>query len=74
MLRLLKGLGFAALVLATIAGFVAFAVAVMLAGMWLTSAAPGATFEARPKPPETRPSPHPAYQPDPSAPPAILAY
>jgi hypothetical protein len=74
MLRLFKGLGFAALVVATIAGFVTFAVAVMLAGMWLTGAAPGATFEARPKPPETSPSHHPAYQPDPSAPPAILAY
>jgi hypothetical protein len=74
MLRLLKGLGFAALVVATIAGFVTFAVAVMLAGMWLTGPAPGATFEARPKPPETSPSHHRALEMAPSAPPAILAY
>ena len=74
MLQVLKALGFAALVVSTIIGFCMFAVAVMLAGMWLTGPAPGATFEARPKPSETRPSPHPALEPVPSAPPAILAY
>lgn len=73
MLQVLKALGFAALVVTTIVGFIAFAIVVMLAGMWLTGPAPGATFEVPPKPSETRPSHPPATAPGPLTSPEIPA-